>query len=210
QQAEAEAKRQAELAAKQQAEAEAKKQAELAAKQQAEADAKRQADLAAKQQADLAAKQQADLAAKQQAEAEAKKQARSTAQAPAQGNAAPEKHMAEVTPGAASKADKEAPTFKVTAEANAGIADSATVTVRPRVGRVVIQPRNNLWKLSRVIYGRGVHYRVIFAANKNQIRDPDRIYPGQIFTIPNASPPESIDPKRKKPLSPEEGAGTPE
>jgi nucleoid-associated protein YgaU len=68
--------------------------------------------------------------------------------------------------------------------------------------------RDNFHRLLRVIYGRGVHYRVIFAANKNQIRNPDRIYPGQIFTIPNAFPPESIDPKRRKPLTPDEGAGT--
>ena len=48
-----------------------------------------------------------------------------------------------------------------------------------------------------MIYGRGVHYTVIYEANKDQIRDPDLIYPGQIFAIPNAVPPEAIDPKRK-------------
>ena len=57
------------------------------------------------------------------------------------------------------------------------------------------------WKLSRVIYGRGVNYTVIYSANKEQIRDPDLIYPGQIFAIPNAEPPETIDPKRREPLS---------
>jgi len=30
--------------------------------------------------------------------------------------------------------------------------------------------------------------------------------PGQIFTIPHTSPPESIDPKRRKPLTPDEVA----
>jgi nucleoid-associated protein YgaU len=78
----------------------------------------------------------------------------------------------------------------------------------PKVGRVVIQPGNNLWKLSRVIYGRGKHYTVIYEANREQIRNPNRIYPGQIFTTPDARPPEKIDPKRKEPLKPEEG-GTP-
>ena len=58
-----------------------------------------------------------------------------------------------------------------------------------------------------MIYGKGVHYKVIFKANQEQIRDPDLIYPGQIFTIPNAEPPESIDPKRRLPLSAEEGRG---
>jgi hypothetical protein len=75
----------------------------------------------------------------------------------------------------------------------------------PRIGRIVIQPGNNLWKLSRVIYGRGKHYTVIYQANRDQIRNPNRIYPGQIFSTPKATPPEQIDPKRKDPLTPEEG-----
>lgn len=76
---------------------------------------------------------------------------------------------------------------------------------KPRSGKVVIQPGNNLWKLSRVIYGRGINFTVIYDANKEQIRDPDLIYPGQIFAIPNANPPESIDPKRRDPLTSAEG-----
>ena len=89
--------------------------------------------------------------------------------------------------------------------AEAGAASEDDRAGKPRSGRVVIQPRNNLWKLSRVIYGRGKNYTVIYKANKDQIRNPNRIYPGQIFTIPNASPPESIDPKRKEPLTAAEG-----
>jgi hypothetical protein len=46
---------------------------------------------------------------------------------------------------------------------------------------------------------------VIYAANQEQIRNPDLIYPGQIFAIPNAEPPETIDPKRKQPLTSAEG-----
>jgi nucleoid-associated protein YgaU len=95
------------------------------------------------------------------------------------------------------------------AQADAGAtAIEAKEPAKARSGRVVIQPHNNLWKLSRVIYGRGAHYRVIYSANKDQIHNPNRIYPGQIFTIPNASPPESIDPKRKEPLTADEGAGS--
>jgi hypothetical protein len=75
----------------------------------------------------------------------------------------------------------------------------------PHNGKIVIQPGNNLWKLSRVIYGRGKHYTVIYQANRDQIRNPNLIYPGQIFTTPDASPPEQIDPRRKQPLTPEEG-----
>lgn len=78
-------------------------------------------------------------------------------------------------------------------------------SAEPKKGRIIIQPGNNLWKLSRVIYGKGMSYTVIYEANKGQIRDPDLIYPGQIFATPNAVPPETIDPKRKQPLSADEG-----
>jgi nucleoid-associated protein YgaU len=52
--------------------------------------------------------------------------------------------------------------------------------------QVIIQPGNNLWKLSRQIYGKGIMYTVIFEANKDQIRKPELIYPGQVFMTPDA------------------------
>jgi nucleoid-associated protein YgaU len=71
----------------------------------------------------------------------------------------------------------------------------------PKKGRVVIQPGNNLWQISRVIYGKGVQYTVIYEANKDQIRNPNLIYPGQIFETPGSQAPESIDPDCRKPLA---------
>ncbi len=53
--------------------------------------------------------------------------------------------------------------------------------------QVIIQPGNNLWKLSRKIYGRGIMYTVIYEANKDQIRRPELIYPGQVFLTPAAA-----------------------
>ncbi len=49
---------------------------------------------------------------------------------------------------------------------------------------VVIARGDNLWRIARKIYGRGVRHSVIYEANRNQIRNPHRIYPGQVFTIP--------------------------
>ncbi len=49
---------------------------------------------------------------------------------------------------------------------------------------VVVQPGNSLWRLARRTYGSGFRYTVIYAANKDQIRDPDLIFPGQVFTMP--------------------------
>ncbi|MBB4286382.1 LysM peptidoglycan-binding domain-containing protein [Roseospira goensis] len=51
---------------------------------------------------------------------------------------------------------------------------------------VVVQPGNNLWRVARAVYGRGIDYTLIYAANADQIRDPDLIYPGQVFHIPDA------------------------
>ena len=49
---------------------------------------------------------------------------------------------------------------------------------------VIVQPGNSLWRIARRVYGGGVRYVVIFEANRDQIGDPDLIYPGQIFTLP--------------------------
>jgi nucleoid-associated protein YgaU len=56
---------------------------------------------------------------------------------------------------------------------------------RPAGGAsVTVQPGNNLWTLARLHYGSGVMYTQIFTANRELIRDPDLIYPGQIFRMP--------------------------
>ena len=55
-----------------------------------------------------------------------------------------------------------------------------------REGRVVVQPGNSLWRIARRVYGRGAQYTIIYEANADQIRDPDLIYPGQIFEVPPA------------------------
>ncbi|WP_341703451.1 Ig-like domain-containing protein [Ferrovibrio sp.] len=49
---------------------------------------------------------------------------------------------------------------------------------------VVVQPGNSLWRIARRIYGEGLRYTEIYKLNQAQIRDPDLIYPGQIFDVP--------------------------
>jgi nucleoid-associated protein YgaU len=53
------------------------------------------------------------------------------------------------------------------------------------VRAVTVQPGSTLWAISRRNYGEGMMYVRIFEANKDRIRDPDLIYPGQVFTVPN-------------------------
>src|SRR5207248_1589129 len=49
-----------------------------------------------------------------------------------------------------------------------------------------VQPGNNLWQISRRAYGIGTRYLIIYSANLTQIRDPERIYPGQVFKVPKS------------------------
>ena len=52
---------------------------------------------------------------------------------------------------------------------------------------VIVQPGNSLWRIARRKYGRGLQYVTIFEANRDQIGDPDLIYPGQIFLVPSVN-----------------------
>ncbi|WIY53741.1 LysM peptidoglycan-binding domain-containing protein [Devosia sp. YIM 151766] len=52
-------------------------------------------------------------------------------------------------------------------------------------GKAIIRRGDNLWTIARRVYGEGLKYTTIYEANQGQIRDPDRIYPGQVFDLPN-------------------------
>jgi nucleoid-associated protein YgaU len=54
-----------------------------------------------------------------------------------------------------------------------------------RINVVTVQPGNTLWGISRERYGQGILYVQVFEANRDKIRDPDLIYPGQIFNLPD-------------------------
>ena len=57
----------------------------------------------------------------------------------------------------------------------------------PEINTARIVRGDNLWQISRRTYGDGKRYTVIYDANRDQIRDPDLIYPGQIFVMPKDS-----------------------
>lgn len=61
----------------------------------------------------------------------------------------------------------------------------APIDVAEATGGVIVQPGNTLWQIARQLYGSGVRYTLIFRENNEQIRDPDLIYPGQVFSLPN-------------------------
>nr|WP_237072640.1 LysM peptidoglycan-binding domain-containing protein [Pseudaestuariivita rosea] len=53
-----------------------------------------------------------------------------------------------------------------------------------RVSVQTVQPGATLWAIAEDAYGDGFQYLKVFEANRDRIRDPDLIYPGQIFTVP--------------------------
>lgn len=52
---------------------------------------------------------------------------------------------------------------------------------------VVIRRGDTLWRISKRVYGRGTRYSTIYTANRGQIADPNRIWPGQVFRVPDKS-----------------------
>jgi len=55
---------------------------------------------------------------------------------------------------------------------------------RTATGLAIIRQGDNLWTIARRVYGEGIRYTQIFEANTDQIRNPDLIYPGQVFDLP--------------------------
>jgi nucleoid-associated protein YgaU len=61
---------------------------------------------------------------------------------------------------------------------------SSSAVVEPKMATMVVSRGDSLWRISRVTYGAGMRYAVVYKANRDQIRNPNRIYPGQIFVLP--------------------------
>jgi nucleoid-associated protein YgaU len=94
----------------------------------------------------------------------------------------------QVAPAAVAVVPTPTPVAEPTSVTKAEPAPALVVTTpaAPQPTRIVIQPGNNLWTISRELYGYGRNYTVIYEANKDQIRNPRLIYPGQIITAPVA------------------------
>jgi nucleoid-associated protein YgaU len=60
-------------------------------------------------------------------------------------------------------------------------------TIELPAGRIAVQRGQNLWTIARYAYGHGVRYTVIYQANRQEISNPDLIYPGQVFALPNST-----------------------
>ncbi|QPF92185.1 LysM peptidoglycan-binding domain-containing protein [Bradyrhizobium commune] len=75
-------------------------------------------------------------------------------------------------------------TTTTTAVASASPAEVLNTTPAEAGGNRVISRGDSLWALSRLAYGDGNRYAVIFNANRDKIHNPNLIYPGQTFVMP--------------------------
>ncbi|WP_372425253.1 LysM peptidoglycan-binding domain-containing protein [Salinarimonas chemoclinalis] len=105
--------------------------------------------------------------------------------------AEPAPRIAAVPPAPSAAATREiaavtTTTPPISAEAT-GEARTATLTI-PAVNTALVVRGDSLWRISRRIYGDGIRYTVIFDANQDQIRNPDLIFPGQVFVLPAQAP----------------------
>jgi len=49
-----------------------------------------------------------------------------------------------------------------------------------------VKKGDSLSKIAKHVYGDAGKWRQIFAANSDKLKDPDKIFPGQVLTIPEA------------------------
>jgi hypothetical protein len=71
-----------------------------------------------------------------------------------------------------------------TTVASASPADAISGAPAEAGGNRVISRGDSLWALSRLAYGDGARYAVIYNANRGKIHNPNLIYPGQTFVVP--------------------------
>ncbi|MFC3218031.1 Ig-like domain-containing protein [Tianweitania populi] len=114
--------------------------------------------------------------------------------APTQESAAPSSDAtaaASALPPAATSPAAASASTTPTASAAADPAAAAVQTTAPALqtakGAVIIRRGDSLWRISKRAYGRGVRYSTIYLANQDQIQNPNRIWPGQIFHMPDST-----------------------
>ncbi len=83
------------------------------------------------------------------------------------------------------RAAQEQETSSATSEArDATEAPPSRAATPKRKTAIVVRRGDTLWHIAEQYYGSGVRYTQIFRSNRDQIRNPHRIYPGQQFDLP--------------------------
>jgi nucleoid-associated protein YgaU len=94
---------------------------------------------------------------------------------------------ASVSAQASSSNRADSAAAQLTAAGSTAVPDSgpsSSTVVVPKIATTTVTRGDSLWRLSQASYGAGMRYAVIYKANKEQIRNPNLIYPGQVFVMP--------------------------
>ena len=68
-----------------------------------------------------------------------------------------------------------------------GVAQKEIIKEEPEVPTsYIVRKNDNLWNIAKAIYGKGEKWTVIFEANKEKIKDPNKLKPGLELLIPPA------------------------
>jgi nucleoid-associated protein YgaU len=76
------------------------------------------------------------------------------------------------------------PNSAVAVATTAPDATSPSAVVVPKIATITVSRGDSLWRISQRALGAGTRYATVFKANREQIRNPNLIYPGQVFVVP--------------------------
>ncbi|MGR3491096.1 MAG: LysM peptidoglycan-binding domain-containing protein [Shimia sp.] len=91
----------------------------------------------------------------------------------------------QLTPEGAVESRVETPFQREAPEAIQALQDDNLTTGPVQEALLTVQPGATLWAIASARYGEGNAYVKVFEANRDRIRDPDLIYPGQVFDLPD-------------------------
>ncbi len=83
------------------------------------------------------------------------------------------------------RADQIAPSGKVLSRMSMPFSRAEPINKIPSEPFIIVQPGNSLWRIARKTMGSGFGFTIIYEANKEHIKDPDLIFPGQVFVLPS-------------------------
>lgn len=66
----------------------------------------------------------------------------------------------------------------------ASVSTERAATTAPKTTTYTVKSGDTLWGIAKKYYGNGAQYTRIYEANKDKIKNPNLIYVGQVFTIP--------------------------
>ena len=88
--------------------------------------------------------------------------------------------------GTSDDKDKPRPDFSNVESGSSSTAPSPTPAATPAVKTYTVQKGDSLSKIAKHEYGNANDWRKIYEANRDIIKNPDLIHPGQVLKIPSA------------------------